>query len=237
MSFNITPFGRTSFNRVNDNEIELFVQGFEYVDASIGSTLDYRTECIGYERVEVSVDGNPARFISNIKGSEAVTKLALSGQIVVFAVGSGTETVASPSDKIMADYKAEAVGAETVSSDVHMDFDCQLEADLSETVGSTTVIGCDTWITAEGYELVTESASLENIEIKTCNLNLTLRPGQTLIVDSSTLNVLLDNQNAIDVHSGDWIDELNRNTTEIRIDSASGAAGLTATILYTERYL
>lgn len=65
---------------------------------------------------------------------------------------------------------------------------------------------------------------------------LTLRPGQTLVVDAGTFNVLLDGENAIYLQSGEWLDNLNRNTQSITI-SGTGATRLTAEILYTERYL
>ena len=65
---------------------------------------------------------------------------------------------------------------------------------------------------------------------------LVLRPGQVLVIDAGSYDVLLDGENAIHLQRGDWLDELNRNTQSITI-SATGISRVTAEILYTERYL
>ena len=75
------------------------------------------------------------------------------------------------------------------------------------------------------------------MDIIVCELNITLKPGQKLIVDATNYNVLLDNENAIWAQSGAWIDELTRETSSISINASSGVANLSANILYTERYL
>ena len=66
--------------------------------------------------------------------------------------------------------------------------------------------------------------------------DLVLKPGQTLVIDASTFNVLLDGENAIHLQKGDWLDDMNRNTQSITI-TGTGASRLTAEILYTERFL
>lgn len=65
---------------------------------------------------------------------------------------------------------------------------------------------------------------------------LTLRPGQVLVIDAGSYNVLLDGENAIHMQQGDWLDSIDRNTQSIVI-SATGISRVTAEILYTERYL
>ena len=71
----------------------------------------------------------------------------------------------------------------------------------------------------------------------TCVLKLTLMPGQRLIVDASNYNVLLDGENMIHTQEGEWLDEISRETTSITVTAAAGQAGLSANILYTERFL
>ena len=236
MSFDRDSFNRKTFNRTYDDVLYFSVSGTESVDASIGSNLYYYTSVSGYERVDETISGEQVRFLK-ATGSETVSKVTLYGDPIVYLVRSGTETVTS-SVIGSSNYMTEIIGAETVSNSTAADINYILHTNLSETISSDTTIRANIQPPlAEGYELITESASLENIEIKTCVLNVTLKPGQTLIIDSSTYNVLLNSENAISIHSGDWIDELNRNTTEIRIDAASGATNLTGTILYTERYL
>lgn len=90
---------------------------------------------------------------------------------------------------------------------------------------------------ADGGEVFVATVDIVAQTEYTCEFpGLTLKPGQTLVIDASTFNVLLDNQNAIYLQKGDWLDDLNRNTQSIII-TGTGASRLTAEILYTERYL
>ena len=79
--------------------------------------------------------------------------------------------------------------------------------------------------------------SLEALDLAICYLTVTLKPGSTLIIDANNYNILLDGENAIELQSGDWLDDLDRETVDIAIGAASGVSGLSASILYTERYL
>jgi len=62
-------------------------------------------------------------------------------------------------------------------------------------------------------------------------------PGQTLVIDSGGYVVLLDGENAIHAHRGDWL-HLRRNTYDVVFEPVGAEAGaLDAKILYTERWL
>lgn len=89
----------------------------------------------------------------------------------------------------------------------------------------------------ETLDLIDAISSVESLELKTCVLTLTLKPGQTLIVDANTYNVWIDGENAVYTHSGDWLDELDRNTQKFEITAGTNLRHLSASILYTERYL
>ena len=78
--------------------------------------------------------------------------------------------------------------------------------------------------------------TLEATEESVCSINVTIPPDSTLIVDAVNYNVYLDGGNIVYAHSGDWLDELNRMTQSIKI-TGTRAGNLTASILYTERYL
>lgn len=86
-------------------------------------------------------------------------------------------------------------------------------------------------------DVIDAVSSVLALDILTCILTVTLRPGQTMIIDANTYNVWIDQANAVHVHSGDWLDELNRETQSFEITAASGGANIDASILYTERYL
>ena len=92
---------------------------------------------------------------------------------------------------------------------------------------------------AEGVsgEVFTQVADVISLSETVCAFpDLVLLPGQVLIVDSGSYNVLLDGENAIHLQHGDWIDDLSRNTQSI-IVSGTGAGNLQIQILYVTRYL
>ena len=90
---------------------------------------------------------------------------------------------------------------------------------------------------SDGTEVIDGSASVESYDEYICDLSsITLKPGQTLVIDAGNYDVLLNKKNAIHYQSGDWLDELNRTTKMIKI-VADYPKNLSATILFTERYL
>ena len=95
----------------------------------------------------------------------------------------------------------------------------------------------DYFTSGAGNELVSQTVDVMAIDEIVCELNLTLMPGQRLIVDASNYNVLVDGENMIHTQVGEWLDELTRETNSITITAAEGGGGLSANILYTERFL
>lgn len=250
MSYNLNRFNLTSFNNKDSKVINIITAGEENVVASIGSASNTSLLAIGFERVENQLVGAPVRFIKKRAGSETVDAVIPNAQTVVFVVGNYTETI-SGGAHALADISLQVTGTETIipGSEVTKEMihagakysiivtGSEAVTPASETVKDRISAGAKVFTSAEGYELVSESASLIVLDTLTCYLNVTLRPGDVLIIDAETYNVLKNGQNAIDIQSGDWIDELNRNTTDITITAASGAGNLTATAVYTERYL
>lgn len=235
MAFNRSKFNHLPYNVQSDLVKWVKVNALEEIDAVIGSALDYYPLAIGYERVDEEIEGVKAKFLS-ASGGETVNEAVAEGQMSVILYPHFAETVTAVTH-LSAIVMPEVDLSENVNCSAKLGADFYAKADATEIVDANTALGAKIYPVVEGFELITESASLENITEKTCVLTVTLRPGQVLIVDANTYNVLLDNQNAIDIHSGDWIDELNRTTTEITLSAASGLSNLSATMMYTERYL
>ena len=237
MGFNRSSFNRSPFNIPSgSNAIQAKAEGFEVIDCSIGSALDFRGRATGYERVNESCFGSSG-WIKSATGAETIDELVATGDMYVLAIATGDE-IAEADVLLSADVFPAVAGTETVAGNNALSADIVTDVTGAETIDAETALGANILGgLLSGYEFVDESASLENIDTKTCYLTLTLRPNQVLIIDANTYNVLLDGQNAIEVQSGDWIDELNRNTVDLKIEAASGSANLDATILYTERYL
>ena len=237
MGFNRSSFNRAPFNIPSGtNAILAKAEGFEVVDCSIGSALDFRGNAKGYERVNAATVGYSG-WIKSATGAETIDELVATGDMYVLAKATGAET-AEAEVLLSADVFPTVSGLERLLAECALGANIRVDTIGAETIDAETILGANILGgLISGYEFVDESASLENIDTKTCYLTLTLRPNQVLIIDANTYNVLLDGQNAIEVQSGDWIDELNRNTVDLKIEAASGSANLDATILYTERYL
>lgn len=236
MAFNRAKFNHLPFNVQSDMIKYVIVSGLEEVDAVIGSALNYYPLAIANERVAAESQGMRGKFIE-ASGSETIAENVVEAQMTVIIFPHFDESIMEETD-ISAVITPDTPFLELVSGELQKGANIWPDAIADEeiTLGECN-LGANIYPKLEGYELVSNSASLENVELRTCVLTLTLAPGQTLIVDAINYNVLLDSQNAIEVQSGDWIDELNRNTTDITITAASGATNLSASILYTERYL
>lgn len=69
----------------------------------------------------------------------------------------------------------------------------------------------------------------------TMEINVQLKPGSELRIDTENYTVLLDGENILYLQSGDW-PELSRDLAYITIDSLSGGT-LTGEVVYSERWL
>ena len=211
-------------------------KGSETVSSSIGSALNYHVLAIGYERVTHPIlIGVSGRAVS-VFGAEVVDELVTEGNLYINPKPRFAEIISADA-ALGAEIRFSLALTEAITDRLTLGADIALELDGTETVDSDAVLGADIRLEPEGFELVSASATADAIETKVCVLNVTLRPGQRLIVDANNYNVLLDGENAIHIQSGDWIDELIRNTTAIDITAASGNRNLQASILYTERFL
>lgn len=210
--------------------------GQENVSAVIGSGMNRSFLAIGYERVATPIMAGIQGLALAASGAETI------GEYVGNALGAINlkphfAEIVDADTALGAEIGLTPEGAETIAESAILGADIALSIAGAETVGADTVLGADIAFQLEGFELISAAATSEAVETKTCVLNITLRPGQRLIIDANNYNVLLDGENAIYIQSGDWIDELIRNTTALDISAASGSANISATILYTERFL
>lgn len=235
MAYNLARYNINPFNISGDKVRYIKAIGTESIDVAIGSSLEIFLRGIGNERVNTSLQGAPTKFIS-AKGSATVGELVAKGQptVLLYPVFNEVLSAELHGDAIIT---PPTVGTENVECSIALDAENYLTAFGEEVVTADTHLSADIFLTGEGFELVAESASLEIIDTKTCVLTTTLRPGQKIIIDADSYTVLLDGENAIEIQSGDWIDELDRSTTDIAIKAASGVGNLTTSIIYTERYL
>lgn len=235
MAFNLAQYNLNPFNVQGSHVKWIKALGSETVNAFVGSALQIYTSAIGNERVSEQIVGAPTKFFRG-KGTETVSEAVAEAQPTVLLYLLYRENVGNEID-LSAEIAPPVIADEVITAETDISADIYPTAEMGETVDADTMLGADIYTEPEGYELISESASLEVIDEKVCVLTTTLRPGQRIIVDAETYTVLLDAENAIEIQSGDWIDELNRDTVDIVIGAASGVANLTARLIYTERYL
>lgn len=79
-------------------------------------------------------------------------------------------------------------------------------------------------------------ATTKRFDLTYIDLNLSIPPGKTLILDSENYVALLDGEDVIWAHSGGWL-RLKRTTFDVQVRPASGQMTLDKTILYTEKWV
>ena len=235
MSFDTGRFDITGFDVTGGVFRRIVAKGTETVNSIVGSALIYHLLAIGYEQVDKFADGIQALATAG-SGEETITEGVIEGLLYINPKPNFVENV-SENVSLGAVIGIPVQFAENITQNIILGADIAIQAELEEVVTPLIILGADIAIPAEGFELISANATSESIETKVCVLNVTLKPGDKLIIDASNYNVLLNGENAIWVQSGDWIDELIRNTTEIKIDAAAGVSNTKASILYTERFL
>lgn len=236
MAFNLAPFNNTSFNAGSDTTV--FISGLiqENVISSIGTSLEAYIKAIGNERVlTLGVLGGNGVYVAGI-GTETINEAVTTGMSSIVISAIATETI-NEETTIMCEVHPETIGLESVTPALVPGKQVMTVGKGTEYVTASVVTDKETWLIAEGYELVSASATLESVDLHVCELNVTLQPGQRMIIDAINYNIWIDGQNANWIQSGEWIDELTRETSSISVTASAGVAQLTASILYTERYL
>lgn len=235
MAFNLAQYNLNPFNVAGGNVRWIKAHGSEYITTSIGSALQIYAQAYGNERIREESNGVSTKYI-RAAGSETVAETVTKGQNSILLYLRFAEVV-NEETTIAAIIMPTATGEEIVEAETSLGSNSYLTVDFAEAVNADVSLGSDIYLTASGFELVSESASLEIIDTKICYLTTELKPGERIVIDADTYTVLLNSENAIEIQSGDWIDELDRSTTDIAIKAASGVAYLSAHIIYTERYL
>lgn len=100
---------------------------------------------------------------------------------------------------------------------------------------ATPYIGKNIFSDGNYTEIVSCVTDIAVLEQQVLNINITLLPNSEIKIDSELFTLLLNNQNLIQNHKGDWI-LLDRDLVDLRIDSGTGGV-LSGKILYKERYL
>ena len=162
-------------------------------------------------------------------GREVGNYVARSRQVI--SVSFDSENYLSP--KVLDRLSPAAI----VSAVVNLSPDVRDLVQASAEIGGEFYLG-DLVIDPEAitaYGIFGAAITAENLDEIVLTLSCSIPKKGTLVIDSDNFRVLLNGNNAIKYHSGDWIDELCRDTKSIKIES--GGNTLTAEIYYQELWL
>ncbi len=239
MAFDLAPFDLSGFDVGGSSTVlfSLFVQ--EKVLAVIGTSQEVYINASTYERANtLGASCGNGIFLQPVFTEEASFAEGHGEFSVILNTISSTETMHSYEVTCDSEVHLDVSSSEEVFSDEMVpNAEICLKINIGDGIIGEAYTDKNRWITFDAYELMSSSATLEAVDIITCELNVRLEPGQRLVVDAENYNVLIDGENAIEIQRGEWIDELNRETSSISVTAASGVSNLSASILYTERYL
>ena len=234
-SFNQIRFNLAKYNIEPAAEIWIGINYAERIDALIATSEKSYLDAAGYENIRIERATADSGRMLHSAGQETVGS-QLRGSVFFKAAGSESVTV---DNRISQLAWMKIHPSETILHGGYISAINWMYLKASETVDTDDVqfaIGQLFYETGESSEVVDASVSAVALDEIICELAVTLRPGQVIVIDAGNYNVLVDGQNAIHIQNGAWLDELNRETQNVRI-TADYPANLSATILYTERYL
>ena len=243
MSFNLASFNQGGFNIGGENGIfDIGAEIYLTFQAIIGTAVEINAGAIINERVTTAITGEKALLIPHVEITEKVNDYISGSTTTINLLVILSETVTIDEIHIHADIAPETVLASSFDCDVLGSGICDVAGTSATMFVFDSVLGSDFVVAADAYEVFTSAVSVDSLDMRTCLIGtnidrLVLHPGERLVVDANNYNVLINNENAIWLQSGEWIDELTRDTIDISIMAASGVENLSATVLYTERYL
>ena len=234
--YNRGSFNKQSFNLLGGQENEVSLR--ETMTATFGSMISHGEDIYEVSYCIEKAEGSMVATAATIYSAELLEEISAS-------------IVGTP------EYMLSGVLSESVESSVNCGEDCKIVYDLAESVLSSDFIGMNAYYTmpfeanfgsdaSAGcdyydspilfYAILEVTISSYMFNYRYIVIDVVIPAGSVLVIDSENYNVLLDGENIIDKQSGDWFDELTRNTFDVTI--VSGLEGnLTGSLLYKERFL
>lgn len=218
-------------------EATMFLNSQDFVETVNGTGTiysDFQLSSKLEEEVEAEVDDINTYYLSD-SISETVSNAGVTAIMFIRNVALAEQIGASAILSQNAMLSGELL--ETITSAASVAQNIGLSDDIAENINGDVRITSKVSLADELFELVSASADVVVFDEKVCQINVTLKPNDVLIIDASDYTIRLNNKNAIQLHSGDWIDELNRDTVSIDVTASSGLANLSTRVIYTERFL
>lgn len=232
--FNTSQFNLALFNvpRQIASHIALTTDAVEIITAMLGISETVYLSTSAQEAYSAEASAAQGILLANKAEEEIDSDVRLIG---VFLMQADASEAFASSLRIGALIYGTTAAAESIDAQLRVGAAVYPQTAADEAIATNIYVGATVYLGSTAYEIFSAMGSAEATNIYTINIDVTLQPGDTLVIDSDHYVVLHNGENILDKHSGDWL-ELSRNTRSVQIGSGTPAS-LKTSILYTERYL
>lgn len=228
--FNLQRFNLTSSN---DNDLPLKAEFSEAFYALVGTSENVYIADILAEQINQSSYLDPGEHASGIMAELLNAKIAIASDVplrsTLSEVFRGDILVGQDSYTVI-DFAASFMGNAYISCD---SYTSALMAD--EILGSFDLGGDYPMPPVIMYEIFDGQVTSTQFNNYVASFDIALPPGSKLSIDSDNFVVLLDGENVIHLHNGDWL-RLCRDTYDVQIQMGQEVP-FSITMIYQERYL
>ena len=228
--FSLTRF---SLNQEATAEISLSLSVAEKLGCTIKAISDIVITAIYAESLHGSMRATPS-FYEQMQVEESLFS-NVSGEIAANLGRIVLEEVLQSNINLAANVQLKQAMEDNLDCNVYLSNNMQFGMDASDALESKIALVADIPSRAILTETLNCDVSVINLTREVVQMNVTIPAGGKLIIDTDLYTATLNDDNVIDLHSGDW-PWLTRDLVEIDIDSGTGGA-LTGKVIYAERYL
>lgn len=220
--FNLARFNLSRFNLPQQQTAIVFLQtdAYERITGVFAAANNLYLNTSATERLDAS-----ARMIQGIlqsaNSAERIT--ATAGMVALYVMETNAQEVISAAVQAGANVYALTDAVEQLGADITIGADVYAAAAAEEIVSGEFTLGANVYAANTGYEILSAITEAEAANIFVMVLDVALEPGDTLIIDSDHYTVMKNGENALETHSGQWM-QLNRNTRTVLVESGTPAA-------------
>lgn len=231
--YNQTVFNQGSFNvPFDDTLVILQTDAYETIKGMFGVAVVAYLDTNANESIQVQCSVNAgitltADLVETIEADCAAIGTALmstqASEIIAAQAALGASIVLQSAMTEVIETKA------TLGAEHYMTMFAR------ETIAADVSVACIAYPPVQNtYEIISAACDAEASDILEITIDVTIAPGQILVIDSDNYVVLLDGENIVDKHEGRWL-TLDRLVRAVQIGTGS-ASELQSSILYTERW-
>lgn len=232
--FNHQAFNQGAFNVSFDAPISLQTDAYETIKGIFGGAVTVHLDTVANESVTCS-GYLSAGVMQHAAMEESVDARAAANGAISMTTGA-YEHVKKSGLHLGARLSLRTATDGLVQAAAHLGCVCTLATGSYMDVQGEAVLGSMASMPGQNlYEIISSAVDMEAQDIINVIIDVTLEPGQTLVIDSNDYVVLLNGENIVARHAGGW-PFFDRRTRSMQIETGNPVS-LEASILYTERWL